>query len=120
VSSLWRYAFSWKTADTENIYAYFVDVTFANGTRYEVPAGYTSFKAVLAVEQTEMETFRTIATPPSKCKEGFDCPDSKEEVSSQDQYTLELTFPKGRHVVRGIVPALFFLTLVSLFDRIFK
>ncbi|KAF8512479.1 hypothetical protein JB92DRAFT_271314 [Gautieria morchelliformis] len=90
-----------NTADAEHIYAYFVDVTFANGTRHEVPAGYTSFRAVLPVEQTETETFRTIATPPSKCKKGHSCPDITEEDPAQGQYALEVIFSNGRHVVRG-------------------
>ncbi|KAF8589883.1 hypothetical protein K439DRAFT_1612447 [Ramaria rubella] len=95
-----------KAADAEHIYLYFVDVVFANGTHHESPAGYTSFNAIPTQHPYEAETLHVSATRVlAQCTQGGSCPVQSLTKNStpdlQDEFTLEVTFPNGRHVPQG-------------------
>jgi hypothetical protein len=88
-----------QTAESEHIYEYFVDVTFKNGTQRQIPAGYTSFDAVTKMEPPVPETINVTATRWPSCING--CNDT-EDLITRDKFTLEVTFPNGRHFEQGI------------------
>ena len=98
---------SWKRGDSEHIYAYFVDVKFANGTRHEVPAGLTSFRTATKPGHSQRETVKAVAGRSSKCKTGHNCPSEEKDDAPEDEFTLEVTFPNGRHFAQGTKPPLY-------------
>ncbi|KAF8589905.1 hypothetical protein K439DRAFT_1612466 [Ramaria rubella] len=100
------------STDSEHIYLYYVDVVFANGTSIEIPAGYTSFKTHTPESPPTAETVNVLAT--NRAPHGNPSNITSDAEEGKDTFTLEVTFPMGRHVEQG---SLNNITILTNWDR---
>ena len=89
------------------MYSYFVNISFVNGTVLEVPAGYTSFNAQTdAVVTGHPESFNVTLKEAS--------PSNNDTDVDVNVFSLEVTFPQGRHLEQGRESPSVTITLFTL------